>query len=89
MSYRLPNGTITSDLDLYGNTWNEFGLKVASYFPGYTFTACDPMVVLSRIESHTDGTCSYVGTFSLPIMACNCLISGKEPDRVTREDLHS
>lgn len=71
-TYRLPDGTVTSDAAVYASTWCAFGEKVEPFFPGYVVDAFDPDIRFAAID--------FSHTFSLPLPAIRALLTavGKE-----------
>jgi hypothetical protein len=85
-SYRNPDNSITHDVDEYITAWKTLAEKVLKFFPGYIIGSFNPGIILTRWEKQLDGRSRAIDTVRLSVMACNCLVSGKEPERVTRED---
>jgi hypothetical protein len=81
-----PDGTITTDEEVYANAWCDLGNTVCGFFPGYVLGAINPGVVLERRETRKDGRYTVVDSIRLSVLAANCLINRKEPPRQTRED---
>ena len=45
---RLPDGSLTKDVDRYCSAWQELGDAVAQFFPYYQLSAYDPGICLDN-----------------------------------------
>ena len=66
-SYRLPDGGITSDVNLYADTWFALGNQVASLFPGYQVNGVDPGISLASSD--------WKSSLSLTVEQANTLLA--------------
>lgn len=49
-SYRMPDGSTTSDVNLYADTWFALANEVATLFPGYQVHGVDPGISLTSAD---------------------------------------
>lgn len=65
--YRLPDGSVTKDADLYGNTWASLARAVERHFPSYEWTGIDPGILMSHRDRYKPG--GEATSFTLPVTA--------------------
>lgn len=66
-SYRLPDGSITSDVNLYADTWFALANQVAALFPGYQVNGVDPGISLASSD--------WKSSLSLTVEQANALLA--------------
>jgi len=86
-TYRLPDNTVTDDVEKYAKAWNDLGERVLKLFPGYTVAGYDPDIIFEFHEIGTvTNTYKVSDRFRLSPRAINALLDGKVPPKVYRDD---
>lgn len=87
--YRLPNGDMTKDINLYLSVYEDLAKRVLDFFPGYVFDGIgsDWGLKFVWIERYESGKTDAFYAFTLPLAACLLLVDKQTPERVRRFDL--
>jgi len=64
----------------------ELTPKIEALFPGYKVTARGPGLVLTLWEPMGDGRTRGVDRIELSLMAAQCLLTGRKPERTMRQE---
>lgn len=77
-TYRLPDGTVTTDPDVYGDAWLALGKALEAIFTGYKADAFNPGIRLTKWHVNALGQSVVYDQVQLSVRAAEVLLKKLE-----------